>query len=258
MFYSMVLAIDIGNTNSIIGCFEKEKILFTERISTNRTATDLEYASVIGMALQIHGYKAEELSGAIISSVVPSVTGTMKRAVEKYSGVKAMVVSPGVKTGLSILVDNPAQLGADLVAVAVAGIKNYPVPLVIVDMGTATTFSVIDKHKNYVGGLIMTGVSVSAEALTRSTSQLPQIAFDAPKKLIGKNTVDCMRSGIMYSGACAIDGIVERIEEEIGAKCTVVATGGVASIITPLCKREIILDEELAMKGLMIIYNKNA
>jgi type III pantothenate kinase len=209
------------------------------------------------MALQIHGYKASELTGAIVSSVVPGVTGTVKRAIEKYAGVKVLVVSPGVKTGLSILVDNPAQLGADLVAVAVAGIKNYPVPLIIVDMGTATTVSVIDKNKNYVGGLIMPGVSVSAEALTRSTSQLPQIAFDTPKKLIGKNTVDCMRNGIMYSAACAIDGIIERLEGEIGEKCTVVATGGIASTIIPLCRREMILDEELAMKGLMIIYNKN-
>lgn len=253
----MVLAIDIGNTNIIIGCFEKGKILFTERASTNQYATVLEYASVIGTAMHFHGYCGTDLTGAIISSVVPSVTGTVKKAIEKYAGVKVLVVSPGVKTGLSILVDNPAQLGADLVVDAVAGIKNYPVPLIVVDMGTATTVSFIDKNKNYVGGLIMTGVSVSAEALTRSTSQLPQIAFDTPKKLIGKNTVDCMRNGIMYSAAFSLDGIIERLEEEMGEKCTVVATGGIASLIIPLCRREIILDEELAMKGLMIIYNKN-
>jgi len=254
----MVLAIDIGNTNIIIGCFEKEKILFTERISTNQSATDLEYASMIRMALHIHGHSSAELKGAIISSVVPGVTGTVKRAIEKYAGVKVMVVSPGVKTGLSILVDNPAQLGADLVVDAVAGIKNYPVPLIIIDMGTATTVSVVDKHKNYIGGMIMTGLAISAEALTRSTSQLPKIAFETPKRLIGKNTVDCMISGIMYSGACALDGVIERMEEEMGEKCTVVATGGIASLVTPLCKRKIILDEELALKGLMIIYNKNS
>ncbi|MBQ8403926.1 MAG: type III pantothenate kinase [Clostridia bacterium] len=254
----MVLAVDIGNTNIILGCFKKDKILFIERISTNRSATDLEYAATIRMALHIHGYESSMLEGAIISSVVPDITGVVKRAIEKYACVRVTVVSPGVKTGLSILVDNPAQLGTDLVVDAVAGINSYPVPLIIVDMGTATTVSVIDKHKNYIGGMIMTGVAVSSDALVRSTSQLPKIAFETPKKLIGKNTVDCMKNGIMYSSACAIDGIVERIEDEIGEKCTVVATGGMAELIIPLCKRDIIIDEELALKGLMIIYNKNS
>lgn len=253
----MVLAIDIGNTNIVVGCFENDKILFIERVSTNHSATDLEYAVTIRMALHIHGYESSMLEGAIISSVVPGVTGTVKKAIEKYAGVKALVVSPGVKTGLSILVDNPAQLGSDLVVDAVAGINNYPTPLVIVDMGTATTLSVIDKNKNYIGGMIMTGVAISADALTSRTSQLPKIAFEAPKKLIGKNTVDCMRNGIMYSNAAAIDGLCERVEEELGEKCTVVATGGIAHLIVPLCKREIILDDELLLKGLMIIYNKN-
>ena len=253
----MVLAIDIGNTNIVVGCFEKDKILFVERVSTNHSATDLEYASTIRMAMHIHGYTSATLEGAIISSVVPSVTGTVKRAIEKYAGIKVLVVSPGVKTGLSILVDNPAQLGTDLVVDAVAGINYYPTPLIIIDMGTATTLSVIDRHKNYIGGIIMTGVAISSDALTSRTSQLPKIAFESPKKVIGKNTVECMRSGIMYSNACALDGLVERIEEEIGEKCTVVATGGISSLITPLCKRDIILDDELLLKGLMIIYNKN-
>ncbi len=253
----MVLAIDIGNTNIVVGCFDDEKILFVERVSTNHTATDMEYATTIRMALHIHGYTSAMLDGAIISSVVPGVTGTVKRAIEKYAGIKVMVVSPGIKTGLSILVDNPAQLGSDLVVDAVAGINHYPVPLIIIDMGTATTLSVIDRNKNYIGGMIMTGVAISADALTSRTAQLPKIAFDTPQRLIGKNTIDCMRNGIMYSNACALDGLVERVEEEIGEKCTVVATGGIATLITPLCKRKIILDDELLLKGLMIIYNKN-
>ena len=252
----MVLAVDIGNTNIIIGCFDKDKLLFTERASTNHSATDLEYAVTIRMAFHIHGYTAEQLSGAIISSVVPDVTGTVKRAIEKYAGLKAMVVSPGVKTGLSILVDNPAQLGTDLVVDAVAAINRYPVPLIVIDMGTATTLSVIDKNKNYIGGMIMPGVNISADALTNYTSQLPKIAFEAPKKLIGKNTVECMKSGIMYSSACAIDGLIERTEAELGNKCTLIATGGIASLIVPLCKRDIIVDDELSLRGLMIIYNK--
>ncbi len=253
----MILAVDIGNTNIVIGCFETEKILFIERISTNHSATDLEYASMIKTALNINGKSSDELNGAIISSVVPSLTATVKRAVEKYAGVEVTVVSPGIKTGLSILVDNPAQVGSDLVVDAVAGINNYPVPQIIIDMGTATTLSVIDKNKSYIGGMITTGMQISSDALTGRTAQLPKIAFDLPKNVIGKNTVDCMKNGIMYSTAAALDGMVERIEEEMGEKCTVVATGGLAPMVIPLCKKKIILDDELLLKGLMILYNKN-
>lgn len=253
----MVLAIDIGNTNIIIGCFEQDRVIFIERISTSNSATDLEYASMIQTALHINNHSSEELEGAVISSVVPSVTNTVRHAVEKYAKIDVMVVSPGIKTGLSILVDNPGQLGSDLVVDAVAGINNYPVPQIIVDMGTATTLSVIDGKKNYIGGMITTGMAISADALTRRTSQLPKIAFDTPRNVIGKNTVDCMKNGIMYSTACAIDGLIEKIEEELGERCTVIATGELASIVTPLCKRNIILDDALLLKGLMIIYNKN-
>lgn len=253
----MVLAIDIGNTNIVMGCFDGDKILFRERVSTNQTATDLEYALTIKMALEMHGVENKALHGAIISSVVPSVTNTFKRAVEKYAGLKVMVVGPGIKTGLSILIDNPAQLGSDLVVDAVAGINEYPVPQIIIDMGTATTLSVIDKSRNYIGGMIMTGMAVSTDALIDRTSQLPKIAFETPKKVIGTNTVDCMKSGIMYSNACSLDGMIERIEDELGEKCTVIATGGLAGVITPLCKSKIILDDDLLLKGLMIIYNKN-
>lgn len=253
----MVLAIDIGNTNIVMGCFDGDKILFRERVSTNQTATDLEYALNIKMALEMHGIENDSLHGAIISSVVPSVTNTFKRAVEKYAGLKVMVVGPGIKTGLSILIDNPAQLGSDLVVDAVAGINEYPVPQIIIDMGTATTLSVVDKNRNYIGGMIMTGMAVSTDALISRTSQLPKIAFETPKKVIGTNTIDCMKSGIMYSNACSLDGMIERIEEELGEKCTVIATGGLAGVITPLCKSKIILDDDLLLKGLMIIYNKN-
>ena len=253
----MVLAVDIGNTNTVVGCFDREKILFIERISTNQRTTELEYAVSLKMALDIHGYKADMLTGAIISSVVPTVTGTMKRAIEKFASIPVTVVSPGIKTGLSIKVDNPAQLGSDLVVESVAGINNYPCPMIIIDMGTATTLSVIDSKKNYLGGMIMTGLAISADALTSHTSQLPKIAFEPPTRVIGKNTVECMKNGIMFSAACALDGLIERIEDELGEKCTLVATGGLASVVTPLCRRDIILDDELLLKGLMIIYNKN-
>ncbi len=254
----MVIAVDIGNTNIVLGCAEDNKILFRERIATNQTETDLEYAVRIRAALEMNGIDISKIDGAIISSVVPSVTNTVKAAIVKLTGVKVMVVGPGIKTGLSIMIDNPAQLGSDLVVDAVAGIQEYPAPLIIIDMGTATTLSVVDAKHNYIGGVIMTGMAVSTDALISRTAQLPKIAFEKPKKTIGTNTIDCLKSGIMFSNACAIDGMIERIEEELGEKCTVIATGGLSGVVIPLCRREgIILDDTLLLKGLMLIYNRN-
>ncbi|MCR5718797.1 MAG: type III pantothenate kinase [Oscillospiraceae bacterium] len=253
----MLLALDVGNTNIVLGCFDGDRILFRERIATNQQATDLEYVTRIRMALDLYEIDRKQITKAIISSVVPSVTNTLKQTVEKYLGCTPLIVGPGIKTGLSITIDNPAQLGSDLVVDAVAGISEYPLPLIIIDMGTATTFSVIDSRKRYLGGVIMTGMSVSTDALVNRTSQLPRIAFEAPKSVIGTNTIDCMKSGIMYSTACAIDGMIARIEEEIGEICTVVATGGLAGTVIPLCKREVILDDDLLLKGLHLIYEKN-
>lgn len=253
----MILAVDIGNSNIVMGCIDNNRILFRERVSTNHTATDLEYAANMKMAMDMHKIDPKTINGAIISSVVPSVTNTFKMAVEKYLGVRVKIVGPGIKTGLSIVIDNPAQLGSDLVVDAVAGINEYPTPMILIDMGTATTVSVIDRKKNYLGGMIMTGMAVSTDALISRTAQLPKIAFDKPKKVIGSNTIDCLKSGIMYSNACAIDGVIDRIEEELGEKCTVVATGGLSGVIVPLCKTNIILDDDLLLKGLNIIYNKN-
>jgi len=254
----MVLAIDIGNTNIVIGCFdEDDKIVFMERSSTNLSATELEYASIIKMALDLHNVNADCINGSIVSSVVPTVTETFSRAIEKLIGEVPIKVNPGMKTGLSIKIDDPGQLGSDLVIGAVAGVSQYPVPQIIFDMGTATTLSVIDKNKSYIGGAIMTGVQVSAEALTSSASLLSKVSLDVPKKVIGTNTVDCIRSGMMYYNASAIDGMIERTEAELGEKCTVIATGGIAPQIIPLCRNKIILDETLLLKGLIILYNKN-
>lgn len=253
----MILAIDIGNTNIVMGCVDGNTILFQERTSTNHTATDLEYAVMIKTALDMHRLDPEAIIGAIMASVVPGVTNIFKQAIEKYLGIKPLVVGPGIKTGLSIRIDNPAQLGSDLAVGAVAGIHEYPAPMIIVDMGTATTYSVIDRNRNYLGGLITTGMAVSADALVSRTSQLPRVSFDAPKRIIGTNTIDCIKSGILYSNAAAIDGIVERIQEELGEACTVVATGGLASLVAPLCKTKVILDDDLMLKGLMLIYQRN-
>lgn len=253
----MILAIDVGNTNIVVGCIDDLKTYFIERLSTNRTKTELEYAVDLKNVLDIYHIKKTEIEGCIISSVVPQITNIVKLAAEKILKKNAIVLGPGVKTGLNIMMDNPGQLGADQVADAVAGISSYPVPLILIDMGTATTASVVNSKKQYVGGMILPGVGVSLDALTARASQLSGISIDAPKHVIGKNTIECMKSGVLYSNAAALDGIIDRIEEELGEKATVVATGGLAKKIVPHCKREIILDEELLLRGLLIIYEKN-
>lgn len=253
----MILAIDVGNTNIVVGCIDDRKTYFIERLSTNRTKTELEYAVDLKNVLDIYHIKKTEIEGCIISSVVPQITNIVKLAAEKILKKNAIVLGPGVKTGLNIMMDNPGQLGADQVADAVAGIDGYPVPLILIDMGTATTASVVNSKKQYVGGMILPGVGVSLDALTARASQLSGISIDAPRHVIGKNTIECMKSGVLYSNAAALDGIIDRIEEELGEKATVVATGGLAKKIVPHCKREIILDEELLLRGLLIIYEKN-
>ena len=253
----MILAIDIGNTNIVVGCIDDEKIYFIERLSTVRTKTELEYAIDLKTVLDIYHIKRTDIEGCIISSVVPQITNVAKLAAEKILKKEALVLGPGVKTGLNILLDNPGEMGADRVADAVAALTYYPVPLVIVDMGTATTVSVVDEKKRYRGGMILPGVRVSLDALTSRASQLSGISIEEPKRLIGKNTVDCMKSGILYGNAAAVDGIIDRIEEELGQKVTAIATGGMSKKIIPHCRREIIQDEDLLLKGLLVIYEKN-
>lgn len=254
----MLLAVDIGNTNIVFGCVnDNDEIVVFERISTNHSATSAEYAVLIKTLLEMNSFRCEEITDAVMSSVVPSVTNTVKEAVKKLFGVDVMIAGPGVKTGLNILIDNPRQLGSDQAVDAVAALKEYPVPLIIIDMGTATTVSVVDNKKNYLGGLIMTGMRVATDALIQRTAQLPKIDFELPPSIIGTNTIDCMKNGALYSNACALDGIIDRIEEQMGEKCTVVATGGLAEVVVPLCRREINLDKNLLIKGLTIIYRKN-
>lgn len=254
----MILAIDIGNTNIVVGCIDREKTYFIERLSTVRTKTELEYAIDLKTVLDIYHIKGDEIEGTVISSVVPQITNIAKLAVEKVvKSDKIIVLGPGVKTGLNIMMDHPGQLGADLVADAVAGLDEYSVPFIVIDMGTATTVSVVDEKKQYIGGMILPGVRISLDALTQRASQLSGISIEAPKNIIGKNTIECMKSGVLYSNAAAIDGIIERIEEDLGTKTTVIATGGLAKKIVPYCKKEIILDEDLLLKGLLVIYEKN-
>ena len=254
----MLLAIDIGNTNIVFGCVDdNDEVVLFERISTDHNATAAEYAVKMKTILEMNGMSPDDISDAVMSSVVPSVTGTVREAVKKLFHTDVMIAGPGVRTGLNILIDNPAQLGSDQAVDAVAAINEYPAPLIIIDMGTATTVSVVDRNRNYRGGLIMTGMKVAADALIARTAQLPKINFEVPQNIIGTNTIDCLKSGFLYSNACALDGMIERIEEELGEPCTAVATGGLSELVVPLCKRKIIHDSSLLIKGLTIIYRKN-
>lgn len=253
----MLLAIDMGNTHIVTGCLEDGRTLFAERLSTEQSRTELEYAMGFDTVLRIHGIDAGAVDGAIISSVVPPLTNIIACAVEKIIGRRPMVVGPGVKTGLNILMDNPKAVGADLVVASVAGISEYGAPLIIIDMGTATTIAVIDRDGNYIGGAIAPGMEASLASLVTRTAQLPDISLETPRRAVGRNTVDSMKSGIVFGCASMIDGMIDRIEKELGYSARAVATGGMAGTVIPICSREITIDDELLLKGLNIIYMKN-
>ena len=249
----MILAIDIGNTNIVIGCIDGERIAFEERLYSDLKKTELEYAISFKTVLEIYGIDSTQLQGGIVSSVVPPITATVRHAAEKIIGKEILEVGPGVKTGLDIKIDNPAQLGPDLVVGAVAGIAEYGCPLAVVDMGTATAITVINEKRQVIGGMIMPGVGVSLDALISRTSQLPKIGFEPPRRIIGSNTVDCMKSGVLYGNAACIDGVLTRIQEELGSPIRAVATGGLARHIIPYCRQEILVDDALLLKGLRLI-----
>lgn len=258
----MIFAIDIGNTNIVFGGIDEKKTYFTERVSTDLNKTELEYAIIFKNLLEFRNIRMEDIEGCIISSVVPPVSQTVRAAAERVLKKTPLLVGPGVKNGLNILIDNPATLGADMVVGAVAAIRLYqrreePMPLILFDMGTATTISVIDKKGGFLGGMITPGPRVALESLASGTAQLPMISLTAPKKVIGTNTIDCMRSGIVYGNAAMAEGIIARVEKELGEKTVVVATGGLARFILPYCSREIIYDDDLLLKGLLFIYRKN-
>lgn len=253
----MILTIDIGNSNIVLGGVEGDKIVFEARIRTDATKTSDEYCIDLKSILDINGLSREAIEGGIIASVVPQVLNSMNTAVKKLTGKQCLVVGPGLKTGLNILIENPAQTGADLVVGCVAALREHKPPMIVVDMGTATTMIVLDKTGAMIGGTIHPGVKISMEALTGRTALLPGLQLDQPKRAIGRNTIDCMRSGLMLGNACMIDGMIGLFEEELGYKCTVVATGGIARFIAPLCKREMIYDKDLIVKGLAALYREN-
>lgn len=253
----MVLAVDIGNTNTVIGCMDHHRTVLSLRLATDRDATELEYALLVRKGLEQEGFDLNRIEGSILSSVVPSVTGILAQAVKILTGKLPLVVGPGLKTGLQILVENPQLLGNDRVTDAVAAASLYPTPVIIVDMGTATTISVVDEKKRFLGGAILPGVYTALNSLSGKAAQLPHISLDKPKRAIGRNTVDAMRSGILYGTAGSVDALIRQIRQELGGCCTVVCTGGLGKVITPMCQEEVILDEDLLLKGLVILYEKN-
>jgi type III pantothenate kinase len=253
----MILVVDIGNSNVVIGGVEGENILFEARLRTESTKTSDEYSIDLKSILDIYSVAADAIEGAIIASVVPQVLNTIQTAVRKVTGKKALVVGPGLKTGVNIAIENPSQTGADLVVGCVAALREHKPPMIVIDMGTATTMVVLDKNGALVGGSISPGVKISMDALTGGTALLPGLQLDQPKKAIGRNTIDCMRSGIMMGNACMLDGMIERMEEELGYKTKVIVTGGIARFVVPMCRREMIYDKDLIIKGLATLYREN-
>lgn len=254
----MLLTIDIGNTNITMGVYNGEKLVFVSRLATDRSRTPDQYAVEFKQIFALYDTPQNSFEGAAISSVVPELSAAISRAVEKVTGCKPMLLGPGIKTGMNILIDNPAQLGADLLAGAIAAAALYPLPCLVIDLGTASKISVISKSGAFCGCTIAPGIGISLDALSARTSQLPSISLKTPAKAIGKNTIDSMQSGTVFGYAAMLDGLCEKLEEELGERVmTTVATGGLAKDLIKSCKREIIYNGELILYGLKVLYEKN-
>ena len=253
----MLLVLDMGNTNITIGVFDGDQLLLESRLATDHTKMEDQYAIELMDILRLYGVQPTTIHGAIISSVVPPMDRTIRHAVKKVTGQTPLMVGPGIKTGLNIRIDNPAQLGSDLLVGAVAAIAGYGAPCIVWDLGTATTVSVIDNTGAFRGGAIMPGVATSFDSLTNRTSLLPRIRLEAPAHAIGTNSNDSMQSGAVFGSAAMIDGMCDRILEELGYDAPIVATGGLGHEIVPHCRHKIVYDDKLLMDGLRLIYEKN-
>ena len=253
----MILTIDIGNSKIVLGGVKDDQIVFEARLRTEATKTSDQYCVDLKILMEVYGVSNTDIEGTIIASVVPQVLNSMRTAIQKLTGKVPLVVGPGLKTGLNILLENPGQTGADLVVADVAALREHKPPLIVIDMGTATTMSVLDKNGAHIGGCIIPGVKISMDALTDRTALLPGLQLDQPKPAIGRNTRAALRSGIMLGAACMLDGMVERMEAELGCKTTVIITGGIAKFIAPMCKTPMIYDKDLIIKGLAALYRDN-
>ena len=253
----MLLAIDVGNTNIVIGGIENGKSVFSARIQTNREYTADEYALTISGILQMNHVDIANVDGGILSSVVPSLRTVIPKAMKTLTGKDILIVNTGIKTGLNIRMDDPATVGSDLIVSAVAAKAKYKAPIAIIDMGTATTVCLIDKKGDYTGGMIIPGLWISLNALSQRAAQLPHIDLTGQTELFGKNTIDCMRSGSLIGTASMLDGILDRIEEEVGEPVSAVITGGLSTLVLPYCKHEIHSEPDLIIDGLCMLYDKN-
>ncbi len=254
---AMILVLDIGNTNITMGVYREQELLFVSRMKTDRLKMEDEYAIEMREILGLYGVSLREIEGCATSSVVPVVNKAVGRAVRRLIGVRPICVGPDTKTGIRISRVRSEIVGADLIVGCVAAAQLFPGPCIILDMGTATTFVVLDENRNMLGGAIAPGIGISLDALTSRTAQLPSVSLEAPRCVIGDNTAECMRSGLITGTACMIDGMCDRIEQELGKPCSVVATGGLAREVISECKRPIIHCDTLLLDGLRIIYEKN-
>ena len=244
----MLLTIDIGNTNLTIGAYSGEELKFVSRLATDRSRTEDQYAIELKSIFDLYSYGFDEFTGCAISSVVPELTGAISHAAKRITGSEPIVLGPGVKTGINILADDPSQAAANL----------YELPCFVIDLGTATKINVIDESGSFCGCAIAPGVGISLEALSAKTSQLPAISLSTPKKAIGTNSIDCMQSGVVFGTAAMLDGLCDRMEQELGRKVkSFVATGGLSGEIIKSCNHKMTYDPELILKGLRIIYEKN-
>ena len=253
----MILSIDIGNSNINIGAYCDGGLLFLTHIVSEAGKTEVEYAVLLHHILHLHRLSEQNLKGAVISSVVPQLSPVLKAAVQLTSPVPVMQIGPGVKTGLNIRIDNPAQLGADFVAAAVGAFEKYPLPVIIVDFGTATKISIVDRSRSFIGGSIMPGVRVSLDALSNRAAQLPHISLEPPAPVIATNTIDCMKSGVLLGNASMIDGMIERYEEKAGPAASIVATGESVDAVAPFCRHKLLVDKTLRLDGLYAVWKKN-
>ncbi len=253
----MLLVIDVGNTNTVLGVFEGKKLLVQWRLTTNRSQTADEYGILIRNLFSLDGIQVARIDAIMVASVVPPLNALLEEMADKYFHLKAVFLGPGSRTGMAIHYDNPQEVGADRIADAVAAFEKYGGPCIIVDFGTAITFDVVSEKGDYLGGVIAPGIGISAEALFSRTARLPRVEIREPERLIGTNTVASMQSGLFYGAVGMMDSILDRLHAELGERTRVVATGGQASLVSAASKYKPAVDPALTLEGLRIIYERN-